>query len=342
MDRAGVYDHTADFSAMKLPAILWLSILFILPARGYDPMSVAAGGAGEPLDFTVSDAERQRELPIRVYLPAGKAPAPVVLFSHGLGGSRENNPYLGRHWSGRGYAVVFVQHPGSDESVWKGVAPLRLPTALKQAASGQNLLLRVADIPAVLDQLERWQAETGHALQGRLDLKRVGMSGHSFGAVTTQAVSGQSLPAGGARFTDPRIRAALAMSPSVPAVGDAGRAFGAVKIPWLLMTGTADVARIGTTTLGPADVASRLAVYPALPEGDKYELVLEGAAHHAFGDRALPGEGAGRNPNHHRVILALSTAFWDAYLRDDPAAKAWLQGDGARSVLEAGDRWQRK
>ena len=210
------------------------------------------------------------------------------------------------------------------------------------AAVRQNLLLRVADIPAVLDQLQRWYGEPGHALHGRLDLQRVGMSGHSFGAVTTQAVSGQSFPGAGARFTDPRIRAALAMSPSVPAAGDADRAFGAVKLPWLLMTGTEDVARIGGTTLGPADVASRLAVYPALPAGDKYELVLQGAQHHAFGERLLPGEGPSRNPNHHRAILALGTAFWDAFLKNDPAAKAWLQGEGARAVLESGDRWQWK
>ena len=35
-----------------------------------------------------------------------------------------------------------------------------------------------------------------------------------------------------------------------------------------------------------------------------------------------------RNPNHHRSILALTTAFWDAYLRDDARGKAWLDGDG--------------
>jgi hypothetical protein len=47
-----------------------------------------------------------------------------------------------------------------------------------------------------------------------------------------------------------------------------------------------------------------------------------------------------RNPNHHRVILALSTAFWDAYLRGDAQALAWLNGSGPRSVLEAADLWQ--
>ena len=42
------------------------------------------------------------------------------------------------------------------------------------------------------------------------------------------------------------------------------------------------------------------------------------------------------------MILALSTAFWDAYLKGDAEAKAWLSGDGPRGVMEAGDRWQRK
>ena len=105
----------------------------------------------------------------------------------------------------------------------------------------------------------------------------------------------------------------------------------------MLMTGTKDLAPIGN-----ADMKSRLAVFPALPPGGKYEAVLYGAEHSAFTDRALPGDTERRNPNHHRVILALSTAFWDAQLRGNKAAKAWLDGDGPRSVLERNDQWQRK
>jgi predicted dienelactone hydrolase len=320
---------------------LCLALFAFSSVFAYDPLKLPEATLTAPLDFTVQDAKRDRALPIRVFLPATAKPAPVVLFSHGLGGSCQNNPYLGKHWSARGYVVVFVQHPGSDESVWKGQGPARIPMAMKQAASLENFLLRVADIPAVLDQLTSWNALESHALCSRLDLTRVGMSGHSFGAVTTQAVSGQSLPVGGARFTDPRIKAAVMMSPSVPAAGSAERAFGGVKLPWLLMTGTKDVARIGSMTIG-GDIDSRLGVYPALPPGDKYELVLKDAEHGAFGERALPGEGANRNPNHHRAILALSTAFWDAFLKGDAEAKTWLNGETARSVLEKDDKWQRK
>jgi hypothetical protein len=54
----------------------------------------------------------------------------------------------------------------------------------------------------------------------------------------------------------------------------------------------------------------------------------------------LPGDREPRNPNHHRVILALSTAFWDAYLRQDAEALAWLNGPRPRSFMQPDDQWQ--
>ncbi len=308
-------------------------------AADYDPLKLPDMAPGAAADFTVHDSKRDRDIPIRVYLPTQKTPAPVVLFSHGLGGSRENNPYLGNHWAARGYAVIFLQHAGSDESIWKDAAPLRRAMAMKGAANAKNLLLRTADVPSVIDQLERWNAEENHPLRGQLDLRRVGMSGHSFGAVTTQALSGQNAPGGGQRLSDPRICAAVVMSPSPPALGSTERAFGNVTLPWLLMTGTKDVARFG---VGEQDATQRLTVYPALPPGDKYELVLRDAEHSAFGDRPFGREAGPRNPNHHRLILALSTAFWDAFIKGDTAAKAWLNGSGPVSLLEKDDRWQHK
>jgi hypothetical protein len=103
----------------------------------------------------------------------------------------------------------------------------------------------------------------------------------------------------------------------------------------MVMTGTKDVAPIGDM-----DAASRLKVYPALQGAPKYEVVLLNAEHSVFTDRALPGDREPRNPNHHRVILALSTAFWDAYLRGDADALAWLNSNSPRSVMEADDQWQ--
>lgn len=303
----------------------------------YDPLVVPAAKLPAPLELTVHDAARNRDIPLRVYLPASPQPAPVVLFSHGLGGSREGNAFMGRHWAGRGYVAVFLQHPGSDTAVWRDQPATKRFGALRQAASLENFLLRVKDVPAALDQLSRWNQSPGHALKGRLDLQHIGMSGHSFGAVTTEAVSGQSVVGGQQTFTDPRISAAIAFSPSAPKTPAPERAFGRVQIPWLLMTGTLDRSPIGQTS-----AADRLKVFPALPKGRKYELVLDHAEHSAFTDRALPGDKQPRNPNHHRAMLAISTAFWDAYLKQNAAAKAWLDGPKAKSVLEKKDRWQVK
>ena len=304
----------------------------------YDPLAVATGVVPETIALTVKDAARNRDIPVRIYLSVEKTPAPVVLFSHGLGGSREGNAFMGNHWALRGYAAVFLQHSGSDTSVWKDQPAGQRMKAMKDAAGGENFILRVKDVPAVLDQLAAWDKEAGHSLSGRLDMARIGMSGHSFGAVTTQAVSGQEFARGKWSFTDSRSKAAVAFSPSCPArENNLDQVFGKVEIPWMLMTGTKDNSIIVDT-----DAKSRLKVFPALPPGGKYELVLHRAEHSAFTDRALPGDTEKRNPNHHRSILALSTAFWDTYLRDSESARVWLEGDGPGSVLEKDDIWQKK
>lgn len=323
----------------KFAYLCLLTLLCVAPVgagAAYDPLAIPKDSNPLFIDLAVTDKARQREIPLRVYLPSKKAPAPVVLFSHGLGGSREGNAYMGQHWAARGYVVVFLQHPGSDTSVWRHKPAGTRMAAMQEAASLDNFLMRVKDVEVVLNQLGIWNQAADHTLATRLDLKRVAMSGHSFGALTTQAVSGQQA-ARGVSFTDPRIVAAMAFSPSKPRQGDAKSAFGAVKIPWMLMTGTKDVSLIGH-----ADLDSRLAVYPALPAGGKYELVLHNAEHSAFTDRALPGDKETRNPNHHRVILALSTAFLDAWLRGSVEAKAWLEGKGPGTIMESQDHWQWK
>ena len=303
----------------------------------YDTLLIEEDAIIETLDLVVKDKKRDRTIPTKIYLPGTEASASLVLFSHGLGGSKNNNTYLGNHWAKRGYVAVFMQHAGSDEAVWKDSKPTERTKAMRNAASAKNAKLRYEDVHALIDELETWNSEPNHALFGKLDMKHIGMSGHSFGALTTQAVSGQEAFGGRVKFTDERIKAAVAFSPSSPRAGNPNTAFGNVKIPWMLMTGTKDLSPIGN-----ADLESRLAVFPALPKGDKYELVLYNAEHSAFSDRALLGAKEQRNPNHHNAILALSTAFWDTYLNQDKHAKAWLQGEDARSILEEKDRWQLK
>ncbi len=301
----------------------------------YDPLAVDKNYIPKSIELSVEFASPSRSVPIRIDLPAANMSAPVVLFSHGLGGSREANPSMGQHWAARGYVAVFLQHPGSDSSVWKDVPLRERMTAMRDAATAKNLLLRCDDVRATLDQLGTWNRTEGHPLFGRCDLEQIGMSGHSFGAQTTQAVAGQKFPMGVSKLDD-RIDAAVIFSPGSPAMGSKSQAFGSVRIPWMLMTGTKDVAPIGGQT-----VESRYAVYPNLPTSiDKYELVLNDAQHSVFSDRKVQGDQAVRDSQHQKSILALSTAFWDAYLKQNSEARSWLTTDAVRDVIAKEDRWQ--
>lgn len=301
----------------------------------YDPAEVSRVEI-KTLELKIKDAQRGREIPVLVYLPNRSEAAEVVLYSHGLGGSRETSPFLGKHWAARGYVAVFMQHPGSDVSVWQDIPRRQRLRAFKKAANAENLQLRVVDVPTVIDALENWNVQDEHPLNGRLDLEKVGMSGHSFGAVTTQHVAGQ-VSFGKSKCRDDRITACIAMSPSAPRSGSVAKAVGGIEIPCLCMTGTQD-----RSIIGGADVENRLSVYPALPAKDKFELVLFEATHAAFVASKFAGDAAKRNPNHHPAIKATSTAFWDAFLREDAKAKAWLTSQSVRSVLETKDRWQYK
>lgn len=295
-----------------------------------------------------------RQVPIKIFLPAQqKTQTPVVLFSHGLGGSREGFKHGGEHWARRGYVAVFIQHPGSDESVWKGKALGQRMNALREAASAQNLLSRIDDVKAVIDWLEtlRNQSASNNSkaklvqadaarekqLASLIDFTRIGMSGHSFGAITTQMVSGQSPAMATQQPTDSRISAAVVLSPSPPKIGQPERYFSKVTIPWFLMTGTKD-----DSPIGDQSAESRLTVFPALPAGNKYQVVFDGGTHAFLGERAGVLSQSAQESSHAQATVALSTAFWDAFLRNDEAAKAWLNGTGPQSVLNTKDTWQKK
>ncbi len=318
---------------MKIILYFFMLAVISLHAADYDPLKVS-GGEIISKTFDVKDAARDRIIPIRVYLPETIKPSPIILFSHGLGGSRDNNPYLGSHWAKRGYVVVFIQHPGSDESVWKGVPLGQRMGAMKKAASAENSINRNKDVPAVIDALTAWNKDAQSPFHGRLDLKHIGMSGHSFGAVTTQAMAGQSALGGKISFTEPRLTAAVMMSPSPPVLGDPASAFTAITIPCLLMTGTLDDSPIGNSS-----AADRLKVFPNLTNAPAWQINFDGATHMSFGERDLQGKSI-NGTRYHQAILALTTAFWDAHLTGNADARAWLDGAGAKAALVAADQWE--
>jgi predicted dienelactone hydrolase len=317
--------------------LCFYSVIVFAWSPTYDPLEIYEYSRIEIVDMVVRDEVRKRDIPILIYLPSEKKRVPVILFSHGLGGSRYGCSYLGYHWSSRGYIVVYIQHPGSDASIWQGLTFAERQFALTAAANTENFLLRVKDVSVVLDYLLLWNDTPYHFLESCLDLEHIGMAGYSFGAVTTQAVSGQVFFPYPTTLTDERIRAALLLSPSYPSGQNLNIAFSNVCIPWMLMTGTRDVSPI--KTMAPDE---RLKVFQALPPGGKYEVVLFNAEHSVFSDSSSSFETGSQNPNHHRVILALSTAFWDTWLYENKEAKDWLDGSHPYEILEENDRWQKK
>ncbi|MEN9627112.1 MAG: hypothetical protein RJA10_338 [Pseudomonadota bacterium] len=308
------------------------------------PAEAAAPAAGATVDETWPDATRQRQLPVRVRWPAtGSPPAggwPVVLFSHGLGGTRAGGEAWGRAWAAAGLVVVHLQHPGSDLAAVRGSGASSFGDreALRRAASPQQLLARLQDVGFALDELTRRQA----ARSGRwadVRVQRVGLAGHSFGAHTTLGMAGQRYP-GFAGVAEPRLAAFIALSPTVPAAGDARTAFAALTRPVLALTGTLD----GDVMGNGATPERRRAVFDALPPGRKAQLVLADADHMTFaGQTGAAAEIVPRaevtrrlQPPHHALVATLTTDWWRAWLMDDEAARQRLKQPAG---LAAGDRW---
>lgn len=306
-------------------------------------LSAAFGPAGaahaQAVDESWIDTARQRVLPLRVRWPPGEAPCALVLHSHGLGGNRDGGDAWGEAWRAAGLAVIHVQHPGSDSEVWR-----RGRSALREAASGEQLAARVADMRFVIDEVER-RAPPGRPWS-RIQPGAIGASGHSFGAVTVQALAGKRFGPRTPEFAEPRLRAFVAFSPSLGR-GDPrspAEQFGAVARPFLAVTGSLDGDPLGSTMTGE----DRARVYEGLPPGQRALLWLDGADHMSFGGNASPRLGSRRGPRrdpavaerepvHHALVARLTTLWWCAHLLGDRVAAAALR---APQGLGADDRWR--
>lgn len=282
------------------------------------------------------DADRDRPVPAKIYCPRdGNGPWPVIIVSHGLGGSRDGYEYLGRHWAGHGYVSVHLQHLGSDTAVWKGKAN---PMQAMRVAVGDitNAMHRPVDVSFAIDRLVEMSKGDG-PLAGRLDLARVGMAGHSFGAWTTLAVAG--LGARRPLFRDERIKAAIPMSAPPARPWQRNRAYRHIRIPLLHMTGTLDHSPIRDTK-----AAERRVPFDRIDGAEQYLVTFEGGDHMVFSGRRWrnvsqePGADgdASRDARFHDLIRQSTVAFWDTYLKNDAAARRWLAEGGFEPVL-AGD-----
>ena len=306
----------------------------------------------ETSEATWRDEARKRDIPVRLYAPvaddkkvAGKSSSssnssnsnsfPVILFSHGLGGNRMGGKLWAEHWASYGYVVVAMQHAGSDEALWKDRPPREIIPSMKAGMTLSNLGLRVNDVRFVIDEIIRRTAARETAFVNA-DPKRLGMSGHSFGAQTTLAVSGQKAGSiGGQAGLDTRIVSAIAFSPNARNKINVAKQFGDIRIPFFSITGTKDGSILDDSTR----YEDRMMPYENMPAGGKYLAVFDGGDHMVFGGHELGGRrpATARDAVIQADVKAASVAFWDATLKNDDAAKKWLEGGGAKSMLASAD-----
>jgi len=269
-------------------------------------LSFVAASAGRAetavLDFDWVDESRQRAVPVRLYWPEGAERVPLVVFSHGIGGSRRGYSYLGEHFAANGMASLHLQHVGSDRSLWTG-NPVSLVLRLQDAAREREALERVRDLSFALDRL------LAHETFGaRVDRKRIAAAGHSYGANTVMLAAGATVQRGGRalELRDPRVRAAVLLSaPPFYGEEDLKAILKSVTLPTLHVTATEDVIRIPGYYSPPSD---RVAIFEAVGSPLKALAVFAGGSHSIFTNRAGTG-GVELNPKVKAATKELALAF---------------------------------
>ncbi len=331
--------HTLAMNTVNRRQLLLGGAAMSLPLWGQ-----GAAPANTWTDGEWSDSARGRLIPWRLRLPTNPGPWPLVLFSHGLGGSREGGAVWSEAWQTAGFMVLNLQHVGSDTTLLRNQGP----RALSAAASAQELLARVQDVQFALDEIER-QSKQNTSPWAACQRDAIGLAGHSFGAQTAQALAGQHYGMGRPPLTEARLKSFLLLSPNLGNERMRPKeAFGHITRPVLCMTGTLDGDPLARETDTQAAVAKRRSVYQGLAAGSKAELLLQDADHFTFAGnpatsaafRRLSREPAAtsKEANHHGLISSISTAWWNAHLRLDANAAHWLH---APTGLSAKDPWLR-
>jgi dienelactone hydrolase len=155
------------------------------------------------LEITLKGA-RGEALPITVWYPIAspldeRAPAPLILYSPGWGGTRSQNSVQTQNLASHGFVVVgcddLASDPAADPDLGIGMdLTSDAATAATLERFGRHVVGQAGRLLDVLDSLEAGQVPL---LAGRVDVRRVGVLGNSIGG-------GSGLQAA---LTDPRITA---------------------------------------------------------------------------------------------------------------------------------------
>lgn len=310
-----------------------LSATLLLAALVLPHSAVSAQQQDAPyriVDFEWKDQARQRPVPARLYWPAAATagtPVPMVVFSHGIGGSRQGYSYLGKHWSAHGVASLHLQHVGSDAALWKG-NPFGVVDRLRAAAQEKEAVARAADVSFALDRVLSGEAGPWGAAVNR---QRLVIAGHSYGANTALLTVGAEVVRGGRTVTclDPRFSAAVIISaPPFYGEPDLAAVLGKVSVPTMHVTSTDDVIEIPGYRSASSD---RIDVFNALLNSRKLLAVFRGGSHSMFTDRSLTG-GFSLNPKVKLATADLTLAFFDLVFESDDSAMLDWQANW-RSIL---------
>ena len=299
-----------------------LALAGALPLRTAGAVVSDEAPAFETLDLDWADVARERQVPVRLYLPKGRRPAPLMAFSHGIGGSRLGYSYLGEYFASQGMASLHLQHVGSDVKLWSG-GIFSMLGRLQAAAQESEAIARAKDLRFALDTLL-----TGD-LAPRIDADRIAAAGHSYGANTALLACGASVERQGRliELRDDRVRAAIVIS-APPFYGEAEprRILQTVTVPSLHVTCTEDVIRIPGYYSRADD---RVAVFDATGSTRKWLAVYEGGSHSMFTDRGSSG-GVTLNAQVKEATRMLTVAFVAAVLGDDTQGLSeWPQRNAA-------------
>ena len=270
--------------------------------------------------FDWNDAPRARSVPAKLYLPTGPLKPgglPLVVFSHGIGGSRDGYSYLGSYFAANGYASLHVQHVGSDRQLWSG-SPWSLVSRLTEAAQETEALNRVKDVKFALTRL------LAEPVGSNINTQRLVAAGHSYGANTTMLLAGAQVNNAPYLAKDPRFSAAILISaPPFYGFGNPQNIVSSIDVPTLHITATADDIQIPGYNSGVAD---RVTLYQATGQSSRAAKVLAvftGGSHSIFTDRMGTG-GTALNPKVKVATRQLAVTFLNAlHAKDLLALEKW-------------------
>ncbi|MDX2204808.1 MAG: hypothetical protein NW223_18815 [Hyphomicrobiaceae bacterium] len=317
--------------------------LVVCLAAGASALAPVRASAAAPWrDTAVADPATGRRIGLRIRLPAADTPAALILYSPGLGSGLGNGAAWCEAWRAAGCVVVTLSHPVTNEAIWSTQRRSFADNLAAALAAGQYPA-RVADIRFVIGK-----CLSGLGIEHRIDAARIGVAGHSYGAITVQTLAVEAARGSGRAG---EIKAAVALSPGVVAPEQAAR-MAAARLPFFCVTGdhdnTVTFTKDGTARRLGVPLANRLAVYAGLPRGARQLLVLSGADHMSFAGEPVDARRFSRDVAASEAaseavwtrVSSATTAFWRHYLSapgsERPARQAYLAG--IRAGLLARDR----